>query len=156
MRITSVDKRLLQLKRLHGEFPCDRSTRIWRLVIMAFCWLLTPALGVGALWEKIEEGLFLSPGINAVVSITTSLLLICFVLWFGYLGWLQKGHRYVISNGKIASIGRRTLWTVDLANICEIRAGQRGNSNIWWLVTPQGERGLILYRSLRAQLDRTD
>lgn len=157
MRVTTEDEWLSQLIQLQGEFPWDPNTRRLRLLIMAFGWLVIPFISLGAFLERLEAGDFHPPGVASVISAVMMLLLTCYGLWCGYyLGWLMGGHRYVFSDGQVASVGRRTFWTVDLASVSEIRESGSGGHVVWWLISPQKERGLILYRSLRAELKMPD
>src|SRR5260370_36746929 len=102
----SQDERLLRLRRLEGDFPCDRSARFFRMVFIALGWVFLPGVAMLGIGNALQQRNF--------ASSTALLLLGCFGLWCGYVAWQQRGHRYVISNRHIASIGRRTLWTLDL------------------------------------------
>lgn len=151
--MASLDPRLIHLGRLHGEFPCDRSTQLWRIFSLAVCWLAIPAVTVGVFLEEFGADFIWAPGTGEAVMMVGLNVLNCLCLWFGYNAWLQHDHRYVFSAGEIKSIGRRTLWVLDLADVSEIHEYRSGRFKIWWLMAPQGQYGLVLYRSLRAQLE---
>lgn len=156
MIIPADDERFLQLRQLQGEFRCDANTRRICLLLMVYGWLVIPSISLLSLFE-FEVGIFHSAGADSILSAMAMLLHCCFGLWVGYYtGWLMGGHRYVFSGGQVASVGRRVFWTLDLASVNEIREWGSGSHVVWWLKSPQEERGLILYRSLRAELKMPD
>ena len=131
------DQRLRRLRQLDGAFPSD--------LLGPLDWVALPSVAVLAIVDEIRE--------SSWPWAVAFLLLGCFGLWWwGYMVWLQRDHRYVISNGRIASVGRRTLWTLDLGQVTRIREYRTGSLTIWGLRSPQGERRLVLSRSLREQL----
>lgn len=145
MRTVLSDERIRRLWQLSGEYPADRSVRRWRIAFLCLGWVVAPTVAaVGLLAAVAERQVLLATGVSGIAFAGA---------WLGDHAWLQRSHRYVISRGRISSVGRRTIWTVDLANVCEVREYQSGKFRIWWLRHPRGERGIVLYRSLLADLE---
>jgi uncharacterized membrane protein YfcA len=130
-----------RLASLSGTFFSDRSTKIWRGIFIIFGWIALPILFVGALIQK-----------ESIESIIVSFFLALFGCIIGYMFWLQKAHRYEITNGIVRSIGRKVLWSVPLSDVQRISEYKSGRFVIWWLHTAKRQRGIVLYESLRSAL----
>ena len=140
----TIDEALSLLRQLEGEFACDYSTRCWRLIFLVFFWGFIPVLSIFVLPQHYLESDWLW-----CVAIV---LMNFFCAWAGYLGWRSKNHRYVFSENRVSSVGRRTIWVLELDHVNSIRQTASGHTPIWTLQTPKRSRGIVLYSSIRDEL----
>lgn len=142
----NANSALSQLKQAEGTFPCDPSTRIWRLIFILAGWVFVP---VGIVLAMLTE----NGDIDGITQILCAVALLLGGLILGYMAWLQKNHRYEISAGIISSVGRKVLWSLHLCEVNEIKVYRSGSFTIWWLHAASRTRGIVLYRSLRTFLE---
>jgi len=144
---TNFDRALSRLQRAEGIFPCDPSSRAWRLLFIFAGWIIIPS---GVLWCLVYGKNYNNGGLVAVLC--TAALLFCGLVW-GHVAWLQKDHRYEIRGGVLFSVDRRVLWKLRLSEIQGIREYRSGSFSVWWLRTATRARGIVIYRSLHRILE---
>jgi len=140
----TIDEALSLLRQLEGEFARDYSTRCWNHIFLVFFCGFIPVLSIFVLPQLYRESDWLW-----CVAIV---LMNFFCAWFGYLGWRSKNHRYVFSENRVSSVGRRTLWVLELDHVSSIQQTASGRTPIWTLQTPKRSRGIVLYSSIRDEL----
>jgi hypothetical protein len=137
---------LSRLQQAEGTFPCDPSARIWRLLFIFAGWILIPAGVVVTMATEYKQ-------FNGITEILCAVALLMGGLLWGYMAWLQKNHRYEIRNGIISSVGRKVLWSLNLADVQAIKEYRSGSFAIWWLHATSKTKGIVLCRSLRNYLE---
>jgi len=126
--------------------------QLWGCVFVVFGWAIAPAIAGLSFLNGLEmrpNGANLGWRVGLDIGFS---VVICFCAWLGYLGWLHGKHRYVFVEGNIISAGRRKLWELSIDDIVSVREYRSGKFVVWYLQTATGEKGLVLYDSLRAQL----